>query len=91
MGRINIYKTELIEKKYLLLKTLTLNTRPYVIFTSPSAFQAFTKNYNPNYVQIISIGNTTSQYIMSNGYQVLLTSKMQSFESITEMVINPSV
>ena len=44
--------------------------------------------YNPKKTNIISIGNTTSDYIKNSGYLPLITSKMQSYEGISESIIS---
>ncbi len=45
--------------------------------------EAFSKLYDPKKTNIISIGNTTSDYIKNCGYLPLITSKMQSYEGIS--------
>ena len=65
------------------INALASKSKPYVIFTSPSAFDAFSEIYDPNNFFIISIGKTTSATIYDKGYKPELTSKMQSYEGIS--------
>ena len=81
------YKTELIKKKYAELEKIIQNNEPYVIFTSPSSFDAFNTFYDSKKVKIVSIGNTTSSHINQKGFNTELTSAMQSFEGISESLI----
>ena len=70
------------------LKSLLENPQTYSVFTSQSGFEAFSKLYDPKKTNIISIGNTTSDYIKNCGYLPLITSKMQSYEGISESIIS---
>ena len=81
------YKTELIEKKYSELEEIIHNNKPYIIFTSPSSFDAFNSFYDAKKVKIVSIGNTTSSHINEKGFVTALTSGMQSYEGISESLI----
>ena len=56
-------------------------------FTSPSTFESFINKYSPN-ENIISIGNTTTEYIIERGYKPLVTAKMQSYEGISNSIID---
>jgi len=82
------YKTELMNKLDKSLKSLLENSQTYSVFTSQSGFEAFSKLYDPKKTNIISIGNTTSDYIKNCGYLPLITSKMQSYEGISESIIS---
>lgn len=86
--RINFYKTILVKKKEKNMNELISNEKTYTVFTSSSGFDAFSKMYDPNKTKIISIGNSTSDFIIEKGYHPLLTSKMQSYEGITESIIS---
>lgn len=81
------YKTELVKNKNNELEKIIENEEPYVIFTSPSSFDSFCNFYNPDKVNIVSIGNTTSSHISKKGFDTTLTSKMQSYEGISESLI----
>ena len=84
--RINVYQT--LAKKELNqdLKKL-LNTPTLTVFSSPSSFDSFLKLYNPNNTKIISIGDTTSEHIHKKGYHCAATSKMQSYEGVSESIL----
>ena len=81
------YNTELLNKKYDDLEKICQKEEPYVIFTSPSSFDSFINHYDPKKVNIVSIGNTTSSHINRKGFDTVLTSKMQSFEGISESLM----
>ena len=82
------YKTELMKKFDKSLKSLLDNSPTYSVFTSQSSFEAFSKLYDPSKTNIISIGNTTSDYIRNSGYVPLITSKMQTYEGISDSIIS---
>ncbi len=86
--RINFYKTILVNKKEKNVNELISNKKTYTVFTSSSGFDAFSRMYDPKKTKIISIGNSTSDFIIEKGYYPLLTSKMQSYEGITESIIS---
>jgi uroporphyrinogen-III synthase len=81
------YNTELLKNKYDDLEKICQKEEPYVIFTSPSSFDSFINHYDPKKVNIVSIGNTTSSHINGKGFDTVLTSKMQSFEGISESLM----
>ena len=85
--KIISYSTELVNKKYSDLEKITKKYNTYVVFTSPSSFDSFIKFYDASKVNLVSIGNTTSSYITNLGFQTILTSKMQSYEGISESLI----
>ena len=85
--KIIVYQTKLVDKKYKNLEKLIKNKSPYVIFSSPSSFKSFVNFYNPSLAKIVSIGKTTTSYIESAGYSTVLTSKMQTFEGISDSLI----
>tara|TARA_B100001996_G_scaffold104373_1_gene78466 strand:+ start:1511 stop:2227 length:717 start_codon:yes stop_codon:yes gene_type:complete len=82
------YKTELMNNLDKSLKSLLENSQTYSVFTSQSGFEAFSKLYDARKTNIISIGNTTSDYIRNSGYEPLITSKMQSYEGISDSIIS---
>ena len=82
------YKTELMKKLDKSLKSLLHNFQTYSVFTSQSSFEAFSKLYDPSKTNIISIGDTTSDYIRNSGYLPLITSKMQTYEGISDSIIS---
>lgn len=85
--KIISYSTELVNKKYSDLEKITKKYKTYVVFTSPSSFDSFIKFYDASKVNLVSIGNTTSSHITNLGFQTILTSKMQSYEGISESLI----
>ena len=87
VDRINVYDTKLKNEVNLDLLKLIETKETYTVFTSPSAFDSFIQFYNPKDTKIISIGNTTTDYVNSKGFDCILTSKMQSYEGISESLI----
>ena len=87
VDRLNVYETNLIRSSNERLKKMLMSKNTFTVFTSPSAFDAFIKFYDANNTNIISIGNTTTKYINSKGHDCMLTSKMQSYEGISESII----
>ena len=85
--RIKSYQTIKKEKKIFELENLLTNRKTITVFTSPSCFDAFCLNYNPENTKIISIGKTTSEHIASKNYKIDLTSRMQTFEKISEEIL----
>ena len=85
--RIKSYQTIKEEKKIFELENLLTNRKTITVFTSPSCFDAFCLNYNPENTKIISIGKTTSEHIASKNYKIDLTSRMQTFEKISEEIL----
>tara|TARA_B100000900_G_scaffold215014_1_gene182104 strand:+ start:605 stop:2203 length:1599 start_codon:yes stop_codon:yes gene_type:complete len=86
VDRLNVYETNLIKNSNERLKKVLMLKNTYTVFTSTSAFDAFVKFYDPNITKIISIGNTTTKYINSKGHDCMLTSKMQSYEGVSETI-----
>ncbi len=82
------YNTEIIKKKNKQLEKLLNIADTYTVFTSPSSFESFISLYNPNKTSIISIGDSTSSFIKSCGYNPLITSKMQTYEGISDSIIS---
>ena len=85
--RVNVYETNLKNKVNKELLKLIETKETYTVFTSPSAFDSFIQFYNPMDTKIISIGKTTTDYVNSKGFDCMLTSKMQSYEGISESLI----
>ena len=85
--RLNIYKTNLNNCFIKKLENLLNENICFTVFTSPSCFDAFSLNYSPKKTKIISIGNTTTNHIISKGYKPLLTSKMQTYEGICQTIL----
>ena len=81
------YQTIKTKKQFKEIKMLSQKNKPYVVFSSPSAFEAFCCLYNPKDFYIVSIGRTTSAAIEKNGFEPELTSKMQTYEGISESLL----
>jgi uroporphyrinogen-III synthase len=60
----------------------------HAVFTSPSGFESFKNLYDPTNIKLISIGNSTSSYIKKCGFLPIITSKMQSYEGISDSIIS---
>ena len=82
------YNTEIIKQKNKQLEKLLNIANTFTVFTSPSCFESFINLYDPNKTNIISIGDSTSSYIKSVGYSPLITSKMQTYEGISNSIIS---
>ncbi len=85
--RLNIYKTIFVKKSESKLKEL-LEINPYIIFTSPSCFESFNNLYQTSKAKLISIGKTTTSYIESKGFKTTTTAKMQTYEGISQAIID---
>ena len=82
-----VYTTNPVVKKADDLTEKIINENTYVVFTSPSTFNSFIDKYNLKN-NIISIGNTTTDYIRERGFEPLMTAKMQSYEGISNSIID---
>lgn len=85
--RLNIYKTIFIKKIETKLKEL-LEVNPFIIFTSASCFESFNNLYDSSKAKLISIGKTTTLYIESKGFKTTTTAKMQTYEGISQSIID---
>ena len=85
--KLIVYKTNHNKIKDSKLEDL-LNKEPYVIFTSPSCFEAFDNLYETRKCKLISIGKTTTSYINSKGFDTTTTAKMQTYEGISQAIID---
>ena len=85
--KLIIYKTNYNKTKDSKLDDL-LDEEPYIIFTSPSCFDAFNNLYETRKSKIISIGKTTTSYIESKGFETTTTAKMQTYEGISLAIID---
>ena len=82
------YNTVLIDSKKDKLVELIKSKNLHAVFTSPSGFRSFKNLYNPNLIKIISIGESTSDYIRESGFLPHITSKMQSYNGIADSIIS---
>lgn len=85
--KLIVYKTNHNKIKDPKLDDL-LNEEPYIIFTSPSCFDAFSNLYKTRKSKLISIGKTTTSYIESKGFETTTTAKMQTYEGISQAIID---
>ena len=81
-----VYTTNPVKEKIDELNKKIDNENSYVVFTSPSTFNSFINKYNLK-KNIISIGNTTTDHIRDKGFEPLMTAKMQSYEGISNSII----
>ena len=82
-----VYTTNPVVKKADDLTEKIINENTYVVFTSPSTFNSFIDKYNLKN-KIISIGDTTTDHIRERGFEPLMTAKMQSYEGISNSIID---
>ena len=82
-----VYTTNPVKEKIDELNKKIDNENSYVVFTSPSTFNSFIDKYNLKN-NIISIGDTTTDHIKDRGYEPLMTAKMQSYEGISNSIID---
>ena len=85
--KLIVYKTNHNKTKDPKLDDL-LNEEPYIIFTSPSCFDSFNNLYETRKSKLISIGKTTTSYIESKGFETTTTAKMQTYEGISQAIID---
>ena len=82
-----VYTTNPVVEKANDLTEKIIKENTYVVFTSPSTFNSFIDKYNLKN-NIISIGNTTTDHIRNKGFEPLMTAKMQSYEGISNSIID---
>ena len=88
VNRLDVYNTFLESSKKEVITTLLGAEDTLSIFTSPSAFQAFSALYNANKTTLVSIGTTTSEYIKSKGFIAEIIADEQTYEGISKAIIN---
>ncbi len=82
-----VYANNPVIKKADDLTEKIIKENTYVVFTSPSTFNSFIDKYDLKN-NIISIGKTTTDHIRDKGYEPLMTAKMQSYEGISNSIID---
>ena len=82
------YNTKIIKIVNRELEELLNKEKTYSVFTSSSGFLSFDQLYDAKKTSIISIGNSTSSFIKERGYEPMVTSKMQSYEGISDTIIS---
>ena len=85
--KLIVYKTKHNKIKDSKLEDL-IDEGPYIIFTSPSCFEAFNNLYETRKSKLISIGKTTTSYIENKGFETTTTAKMQTYEGISQAIID---
>ena len=88
LTRFVAYKTSLIDSINKDLMSILDQKDLNAVFTSPSGFESFKNLYDPKDIKLISIGNSTSSYIKKCGFSPIITSKMQSYEGISDSIIS---
>ena len=88
INRLDVYTTTLEILKKEVIVTLLDTENTISVFTSPSAFQAFSALYNAGKTTLLSIGTTTSQYIKSKVFTVEIIADEQTYEGISKAIIN---
>ena len=58
------------------------------VFTSPSAFHAFSDLYEADKTTLVSIGTTTSDYMNSKGFISEIISDEQTYDGVSKAIIN---
>ncbi len=86
--RIDIYNTNLQTKINKEFNTLLNAQNTISIFTSPSAFNAFTRLYDAQKTTIASIGKTTAMCIKAIGFSSKIISDKQTYNGISKAIIN---
>jgi uroporphyrinogen-III synthase len=89
--RINVYQTLKLKKvDNEILKIIDKNNYDLLIFTSPSAFENFLEitNYQNKDLKILSIGQTTTNFIESKGLKVQITAKKATIEGLINEIVN---
>ena len=88
VNRLDIYTTSLITSKKEVITNLIDTKNSLSVFTSPSAFHAFSDLYEADKTTLVSIGTTTSDYINSKGFISEIISDEQTYEGISNAIIN---
>ena len=88
VNRVDIYTTSLITSKKEVLTDLIDTENTLLVFTSPSAFDAFSTLYDADKTTLVSIGTTTSDYMNSKGFISEIISDEQTYEGISNAIIN---
>jgi len=88
VNRLDVYSTILETSKKEEITTLLDTKNTLSIFTSPSAFQAFSYLYEADKTTLVSIGTTTSEYIKSKGFIAEIISDEQTYQGISKAIIN---
>ena len=90
--RINVYETIKIKNPDReILNLIEKNSYDLLIFTSPSAFENFLEitNYQADKkgLKILSIGQTTTNFIENKGFKVQITAKKSNIKGLADEII----
>jgi len=88
VNRLDVYTTTLEILKKEVIATLFNTEDTISVFTSPSAFQAFSKLYDAGETTLVSIGTTTSKSIKSSEFMPEIIATEQTYEGISKAIIN---
>ena len=88
VNRLDVYNTNLETSTKEVITTLIDTKNTISVFTSPSAFQAFSHLYDSDKTTLVSIGATTSNYIKSKGFNSEIIADEQTYEGISKAIIN---
>ncbi len=88
ISRLDVYNTHLEGTENADLAAVLAAKETISVFTSPSAFLAFSSLYDASKTTIVSIGNTTSDFIKTKGFSPLITAATQSYKGICEAIIS---
>jgi len=88
VNRLDVYTTTLITAKKEVITDLIDTKNTLSVFTSPSAFHAFSNLYDAEKTTLITIGTTTSKYIKKSGFASKIIAEEQTYEGISKAIIN---
>ena len=86
--RIDVYTTTLITSKKEVITALIDTKNTLSVFTSPSAFHAFSNLYDAEKTTLVTIGTTTSKCIKASGFASKIIADEQTYEGISKAIIN---
>ncbi len=89
--RLDVYKTIIADEINKELKDLLCNKKiDYSVFTSPSCFEGYIRNYKAyltDDTKLVSIGKTTSKRMESLGYPSFITAQESTYNGIYKSII----
>ena len=88
VDRLDVYTTTLITSKKEVITALIDTKNTLSVFTSPSAFHAFSNLYYAEKTTLVTIGTTTSKCIKASGFTSKIIADEQTYEGISKAIIN---
>ena len=88
VNRLDVYTTTLITSKKEVITALIDTKNTLSVFTSPSAFHAFSNLYDAEKTTLVTIGTTTSKCIKASGFASKIIADEQTYEGISKAIIN---